>query len=213
MMSRCHVTMAAAFWRGRKAFSAPLIAGALSALTSLPSQALAHEFTAALLVVGENRETRLADAVRGFLLAADERDGHAGETSDGHLGGVDVHILPRPPEAAGRVTGLSGAPVDPPDVTVVLADAGPSATASAADPEASVVITPGDLPAGWDQINGADGFAMRYLQAHGETPSKAAALGYQAARRLDAAIRPLDGVTPRADLEAALRATQSGFQW
>ena len=55
--------------------------------------ASAHSSTAALLVVGEDREASLAEAVRGFLLAADERDGHANETSDGHLGGVDVHVL------------------------------------------------------------------------------------------------------------------------
>jgi hypothetical protein len=190
-----------------------LLAGLWSVLIGLSTPALAHEFTAALLAVGENREARLAEAVRGFLLAADERDGHAGETSDGHLGGVDVQILPLPPEAAGRVTGLSGAPVNPPDVVVVLADAGSDSLDAAVDPGPGVVITPGELPADWDQRTGADGFVTRYLQVYGEPPGEAAALGYHAARRLDAAIRPLDGVTPRAELEASLGATQSGFQW
>lgn len=211
-MTRGHAMTPDAPRRGPR-FLEPVIVATLSVLTGLSSPALAHEFTAALLVVGENRDLRLADAVRGFLLAADERDGHAGETSDGHLGGVDVQILPLPSEAAGQVTGLSGAPSLPPDVVVVLADAPSNGTAPGVDPGKSVIMTPGDLPAGWDQRGGTDGFAMRYRQAYGEPPGEAAALGYHAARRLDAAIRPLDGVTPRAELEAALRITQSGFQW
>lgn len=199
--------------RARRASFPLLIASFSSVFSSLSVPAFAHEFTAALLVMGEDRETRLAEAVRGFLLAADERDGHAGETSDGHLGGVDVQILPLPSEAASRVTGLTGKPVVPPDVVVVLADVGSNDTDTAVDSEASVVFSPGDLPAGWEQRTGTDGFAGRYLLTYGEPPGEAAALGYHAARRLDAAIRPLDGVTPREDLEAALQRTQSGFQW
>jgi len=49
--------------------------------------------------------------------------------------------------------------------------------------------------------------------AYGAAPGEAAALGYHAARRIDAAVRPLDGVAPRADLEAALGRTEAGFQW
>ena len=82
--------------------------------------ASAHSFTAALLVVGEDREASLAEAVRGFLLAADERDAHANETSDGHLGGVDVHVLPLPRDAAALVEGLIGNPTEPGDVVVVF---------------------------------------------------------------------------------------------
>jgi hypothetical protein len=40
-----------------------------------------------------------------------------------------------------------------------------------------------------------------------------AATGYHAARRLDVAIRPLDGVIPRAALEDAWRSTSSGLPW
>ncbi len=44
------------------------------ALTGIAS---AHSITVGLLVVGEDVDASLAEAVRGFLLAADERDGHA----------------------------------------------------------------------------------------------------------------------------------------
>ena len=193
---------------------APWSAGlALLFWAGLPSAVQAHDFTAALLVLGEDRELRLAEAVRGFLLAADERDGHDAETSDGHLGGVDVHVLPLPRAAAGLVEGLSGAPDDPPDIVVVIASAPDADTAGEVDPDASLVISPGVLPAGWEADTTAEGFAARYRKAFGTVPGEAAALGYHAARRLDAAIRPLDGVSRRGALAAELRATESRFDW
>lgn len=173
----------------------------------------AHSFTAALLVVGEQRETRLAEAVRGFLLAADERDGHDGETSDGHLGGVDVQVLPLPSDAAGSVEGLIGTPAYPPDVLVVI-QTEPEASATT-DDNAGVrlVISPASLPSGWAADDAKGGFVDRYRQAFGAAPGESAAMAYHAARRLDAAIRPLDGVAPRPALVAALAETLTGFQW
>lgn len=181
--------------------------------TSLSGNALAHSFTATLIVAGDNREARLAEAVRGFLLAADERDGHANETSDGHLGGVDVHVLPLPQDAAGLVEGLIGTPTEPADVVVVL---GPESAASEAAREyqsTSTVLLQVVLPVGWDSDEGTDSFVARYRLAYGTAPGVMAATGYRAARRLDVAIRPLDGVIPRAALKDAWRSTESGLPW
>lgn len=177
--------------------------------------AAAHEFTAAILSVGEGREARLAEAVRGFLLAAEERDGHAGQTSDGHIGGVDVNILPLPAEAAGGVGDLNGRPDATPHVVVVV---GPEKDASAAMTEASAnsaVLRPGALPARavWTDAAAADSFAERYRSAYGTAPTEAAAEGYNAARRLELAIRPLDGTEPRAELASALAKTEAGVDW
>ena len=183
------------------------------AFTVTANAAMAHEFTAALLVTGENPEARLAEAVNGFLLAADERDGHPAETSDGHLGGVDVQLLPLPADAAGRVAGLIGTPRTPPDVLVVIGPEPGASAAPAALPFASVVLGPGALPIGWAADNDAGSFAARYRSAYAVAPTEAAALGYNAARRLDIAIRPLDGIAPRAALEAALADTESGTDW
>lgn len=184
-----------------------------AAMLMAVSSAAAHQFTAAILVVGEQRETRLAEAVRGFLLAADERDGHAGETSDGHLGGVDVQILPLQSEAAGQVTGLAGNP-KPPASFVVVTD--PEAEAGQAldglGPE-TVRLRHGALPQGWFGDEGAGSFAARYRRAYGSAPTEAAAQGYNAARRLDLAIRPLDGITPQPALATALSDTQRGIAW
>ena len=194
---------------GLTLFRSPVLVAAL--WMGMSGIASAHSFTAALLVVGEDLEVGLAEAVRGFLLAADERDGHADETSDGHLGGVDVHVLPLPREAAGLVEDLLGTPSEPPDVVVVLGpEPAASATARAYQSESTVLVQD-VLPAGWEGESQMDGFAARYRLAHGTAPSAMAATAYHAARRLDAAIRPLDGVNPQSALEEAWRSTELGL--
>ena len=75
------------------------------------------------------------------------------------------------------------------------------------------MLRPGVLPDGWAAENDASSFAVRYQSTYGTAPTEAAALGYNAARRLDIAIRPLDGVAPAAALEAALAETASGIDW
>lgn len=200
---------------GDRARSRGLFSMALAAATLLAGAGAgaAHEFTAAILAVGEGREEMLAETVRGFLLAADERDGHAAETSDGHLGGVDVQVLPLPREAAGRVEGLVGAPQEPPEVVVVIGPEAEAAAAMASLDGKSIVFRPGALPDGWAEDTADGSFAARYRRAFGAEPGEAAAEGYNAARRLDLAIRPLDGVEPRAAVENALTGTGSGIAW
>jgi hypothetical protein len=178
---------------------------------ALSGIAAAHSFTAAILVVGETVEQDLAEAVRGFLLAADERDGHPNETSDGHLGGVDVHVLPLPREAAGLVEGLLGTPGEPPDVVVVLGTEPAASVTARAYQSEGIVLVQDVLPAGWEGETQMDSFEARYRLSHGTAPSAMAATAYHAARRLDAAIRPLDGVSPQAALEDAWRSTESGL--
>lgn len=173
--------------------------------------ASAHSFTAALLVVSEDRKTDLAEAVRGFLLAADERDGHPNETSDGHLGGVDVQVLPLPRDAARLVEGLIGTPGEPADVVVVLGPEPAASAAARAYQSDSIVLLQDVLPTGWDGDAGMDSFMARYRLAYGTAPGVMAATAYHAARRLDDAIRPLDGVSPRAALEEAWLSTESGL--
>ncbi|PZR00207.1 MAG: hypothetical protein DI533_06330 [Cereibacter sphaeroides] len=175
--------------------------------------ASAHSFTAALLVVGADREANLAEAVRGFLLAADEKDGHANETSDGHLGGVDVQVLPLPYDATGLVVGLVGTPDEPADVVIVLGSEPAASEAAREFRSASTVLLQAVLPEGWDRDDGTDGFVARYRLAYGTVPGVMAATAYHAARRLDVAIRPLDGVVPQAALEDSWRATETGLPW
>lgn len=196
---------------GLTLFRSPVLVAAL--WMGMPGIASAHSFTAALLVVGEDREAGLAEAVRGFLLAADERDGHANETSDGHLGGVDVQVLPLPLDAAGLVEGLIGTPDEPADVVVVLGPASAVGDAARAHQSASTVLMQEILPEGRDTDDRRDSFVERYRLAYGAVPGVIAATAYVAARRLDVAVRPLDGVSPQAALEDAWRSTESGLPW
>lgn len=175
--------------------------------------AAAHEFTAAILVTGEESAERLAEAVDGFLLAADEHDGHADETSDGHLGGVDVQVLPLPLEMAGQVKGLSGRPAALANVVVVVGPAPEAVDGLAPLGPDSIVMTAGRLPRDWQDVAGATSFVSRYVATYGKAPTEAAAQGYNAARRLDAAIRPLDGLEPRAAVSSALAETEEAFDW
>lgn len=175
-------------------------------LVALGGWAAAHEFTAGLIVTGPRAPERLADVVNGFLLAADERDGHAEETSDGHLGGVDVQILPLPPEIGTGIKGLYRRRAGSPDVVVVFGNADAPTL-----PPGALVVEAGALPPEpvWRQGK----FASRYRAVYGKPPTRNAAQGYNEARRLDHAIRPLDGLAPAAEFRASIALTARGIDW
>ena len=184
-------------------------------LAAVTSATEAHEFTAAIFVGGSGAEKRLIEAVNGFVLAADERDGHANETSDGHLGGVDVQVLPLPREAAAGVRNLVGSPASLPDVVVFIgADTVDGDAAQYIAGRAITFIQP-EIPdsADWMEGTWGNGFATRYRNLYLLAPTDAAAQGYAAARRLDAAIRPRDGLNPRKSVEAALEESASKTNW
>ena len=182
------------------------LSGAIFA--GLASSATAHEFTAGLLVTGPDAAPRLAEVVNGFLLAADERDGHANETSDGHLGGVDVQILPLPRGSGAGLTGLSGNPSQRPDVVVIFGD---EPVQPAMLQPGVRIVRPGSLPP--DPVWQQDDFADRYRAAYGRVPTRDAASGYNEARRLDHAIRPLNGLSPPDAFQAGIQATAGGSEW
>ncbi len=177
-------------------------------LASVGTTASAHEFTAGLHVAGPGSGTRLAEIVAGFLLATDERDGHAGETSDGHLGGVDVQVLLLPRGSGAGIPGLYGNPAETPDVVILF---GGSILPAELVPEGTPVVQAGQLPSAedWRQSD----FAARYLAVYGNPPTRDAAQGYNEARRLDLAIRPLDGLSPRSAFLVAIASTQGGLEW
>ncbi len=191
--------------------------GALAALTlaAAAAAAQAHEFTAAVFVVGPGSEIRLAEAVNGFLLAADERDGHTNETSDGHLGGVDVQVLPLPREAAAGVRNLLGSPANPPDVVIVFGADAAGGDLAQGIAGGAITFVQSEIPdeTAWIEDAWGDGFAARYRDLYGQAPTSAAAQGYAAARRLDAAIRPHDGLEPRQSVEAALAESADRMDW
>lgn len=173
-----------------------------------PSIGWAHSFTVAVHVVGENQSSALASAVRGMRLAATERDGHADETADGHLGGLDLFILPRPAGVAHGITWSKGAPPGEPDIIVVIGPPDAVATAIQASQVETVTIGSGVLP-----VDTPEEFADRYQAAYGIAHDRWAAEGYNAARRIDLAVRAQGDVADRGQLSEALASTAEGINW
>jgi len=197
--------------------SAYVAFGLLLFIALVPRVSNAHEFVFEFRAVGAESDEILTDALRGFLLATVERDGHANEASNGHLGGLDVYIIPQPASVAANFPELKQAPYDRPDIVAVI---GPEADVeSALDPVGgeSVYLSAGRLHpdnvwATGDGLESGD-FAARYTTEFGQPPSQWAARGYNIARRIEAAVRPLGGVNDRAALERAFADSAEGLRW
>ena len=187
-----------------------VVALLLAMLLATPRLALAHEFAVAIRA---DSASVMASAIRGMRLAATERDAHAGETSDGHLGGLDLFILTRPPGLDHGIDWLRRTDSGDPDITVNMAGAEDLVDASAGS---GIVIGTGMLRTGlaWDGgAQSANDFAARYRAAYGQPPDLSAARAYNAARRIDLAVRPLGSVADTEALAESLSATSGGLDW
>jgi len=185
---------------------------ALALAVTLPAAAVqAHSFSLAVLAGGEHAAAQLDSAVKGILLATQERDGHANETSDGHLGGLDVYIVPLPAFAAETIQGLKGVSQASIDVAILLDPEAELEQAMAGLDPQTVIMRPGTINP--EPTEASKMFAMRYQTAYGTVPDQSAVAGYNAARRVDLAVRPLGGVDDRPALEAALAASKGGIEW
>jgi ABC-type branched-subunit amino acid transport system substrate-binding protein len=179
-------------------------------LASLPLPALAHSFNVAIVtpLSGASAQTG-RDVLDGFRLATRERDGHAGEESDGHLGGLDVYMLPV--DATGDTAALLGR-IDAPDFVLIIA---PDPVPQGLLPGA-VDMGPGDMP-GFTGTGAKSAGVTRFLQQfeadYGRAASRSAAQGYNAARRIDLAVRLQEGTDDRAALENSLRQSADSLDW
>jgi len=174
----------------------------------LAGAAYAHSFSVAIISDDMGSPDLLQSAVRGFLVASAERDGHSDETADGHLGGLDVFLTPLPAALAVGIEGLVGLTPDTFDVVVVLGETAASEGVQGVV-ATTTVIKPGTLP---DPVQ-RTGFAERYMARYGTLPTDAAAQGYNAARRIDRAVRQLGDASQTDALRGALRNTASGLAW
>ena len=168
-------------------------------LTAAP--ALAHEFELLLLAPPNATEATMEQMRAAFLIASHERDNHPDETSEGHLGGMDVQLtLVRMDEAK--------AAADLAFVLAPFAAPGDAAVAALAEPSGAVVVDSAHLaalPPGMDQGDGTlPPFAERFRAATGLKPEPEALATYLGARAVDLAVRPLDSVDNREALRRAL---------
>ena len=190
------------------------VAAAAAMLLAI-SGANAHSFNVALLVGQTGPAADNADQLRdGFLLAARERDSHADEVSDGHLGGLDVYLIP----VEGRSDPLASvrALLDRTRIDV-LAVIGPDALVETIRPETAgspmVLLAPGRMAFPNAATPAERAFVETFTAAFGYAPTQYAARGYNAARRIDAAVRAQGGVSDRTALHKALKESEGGFNW
>ena len=181
----------------------------------MPGAAPAHEFSLGVHASGEDARARVVSAVRGALLAADERDGHPDETSDGHLGGVDVHIVPLPEGRPLALPELVNAHQGKLDLLLLLDSVTAAGTALPGVTDQTIVLGPRELPgaADWPRSRAAEGFVARYRDAWATEPDVSAAQGYNAARRIDDAIRPHDGLEQTKAIRDALAHNGAAVDW
>ena len=193
----------------RIARNARIWATGAALLAAFTGAAAAHSFSVAILAGDAASAAQLPSAVRGFLVASAERDGHPDETADGHLGGLDVFVIPLPAASAAGIEGLIGGTPDAYDFVVVLGDDAAAADGVRGVVATTIVVAPGVLP---DAAQMA-GFAGQYRARYSAPPDDAAAQGYNAARRIDLALRPFGGVSETEALRGALAETARGLEW
>jgi hypothetical protein len=170
-------------------------------LSLAASPALAHEFELLLLAPPNASEATLDQMRTAFLIASHERDSHPDETSEGHLGGMDVQLtLARLGEAA--------ATEDLAFVVAPLAAPDDEAVVSLAAPGGAVVVDSAHLsalPPALDHGNATlPPFADRFRAETGQDPGPEALAAYLGARLVDLVVRPLDSVDDREALRTAL---------
>ena len=198
------------------------ILAAMAAILLSVNFAKAHSFNVALLIGQSGPAANDDDQIRdGFLLATKERDGHPDEESDGHLGGLDVYLF----VAAARDDPVAGAQALLDQVTIeILAVIGPSVSIETIRPltarSQTILLAPGQTPfpastatTAAIQASAVRAFIDAFQEEYGYAPALPAAQGYNAARRIDAAVRAQGGVSDKAALRQALTESQSAFDW
>ncbi len=183
-----------------------IVFGIALVLATSGGQVRAHSFDVGFMApLSGPRAHQGQQALNGFLLATRERDGHALEESDGHLGGLDSYVIridsSRGAEAVrGQLdelfdgdgivflTGvsvpetLSAAGVMPDSHQSIVVDPVDSAVYRSAAGALESLVTMDDMP-----------FSAAFREAYGSEPDVNAIGGYIAARFIAAAVSAVEG--------------------
>ena len=175
---------------------------ALTAVALASDGAAAHSFRVGLVAPfggpgADGAASEGAAIAAGFLIATRERDDHPNETSDGHLGGLDVYlerIDANRDEAAvlaaasALLDGRDGEPsaflavAAGPELTAVLKRLSARHGAVFLDLSAGRLPDPGPPEAPGDGSPAAPPLAEAFRATHGTAPDAAATTGYRSAR-------------------------------
>lgn len=186
------------------------------ALSGAP--AAAHSFNVALIVPLSGANAEDGGQMReGFMLAARERDAHAGQESDGHLGGLDVYVYPA--DSVKAAADFNGSMPANREIDIVAVSATEEAlkriAAQAGDMRTVVIRITERTPLSGDggAAGAAAAFIAAFRAAYGYDPGPAAAQGYRVARRIDEAVRAQAGVDDRFSLAERFRRSEKEFTW
>ncbi len=192
-----------------------LVAGLLFTILTL-DMVKAHEFAVGLIIPVDKPAGR--QYLEGFLLAAAERDSHPGEVSDGHLGGLDVYVFKFDSSRinATQIRQNLKNSIEGNEIAI-LAYSQPDNLSDELKQHISqfplALLSPGITPFSDTSNPGTKAFREQYEKRFGTPPTAFAAQGYNAARRIDVAIRPLDSVSDKKLLVESFAKTGDNFNW
>ena len=202
---------------------ARLAALAMIAAMALPvSLAGAHGFNVALVVPLSGPLATEGSQIRdGFMLATKERDSHANEESDGHLGGLDVYVRLIDDQKMNPAEIKAVTERQMTDIVAAIGSPESVAAAESLNLDAQIVVlTPGETPfpissqsASNDQSAAVASFIDSFQKEYGYAPAQSAAQGYNAARRIEVAVRDQGSVDNKEALQQHLLQTARGFNW
>ena len=179
------------------------ITGGLILWALLATAAFGHSFNVALVVP----EGARVQAMQAFLLASGERDRHANEESDGHLGGLDVYVsvVEMDADVAGVRENVVAS--QPDIIAVVGADLQGTGLEAMFEGTRAWVLPIYSVSPRAEQafmMAGGSDFAARFAVQAGDPAGESARLVYIAARLIDLAVRAQGGAADRAALLAAI---------
>jgi len=173
--------------------------GILLAINS--ASVLAHSFNLGLVIPMSGPDARAGQQMLdGFLLATTEEDSHADETSDGHLGGLDSHVLKvdRETDSSTLMKNLQALMQKRQPIFVTgLFTNGTVQLISKPIEQGSTVLFDPQQSSMWqnkpDSMKLMDGssFSSKFQKRYGYPPTLNAMRGYIAARLIAATVRSL----------------------
>jgi hypothetical protein len=188
-----------------------LILTLCAAITLTLNPARAHRFNVVLLVPLSNAtQTQVQQIREGFMLATAERDSHPDQESDGHLGGLDVYVTVIEGTAKFERLATQGT------ISIVAAFGAKAdliPVRKTLDEKKIVLLLPSQPLFPNSGPPAVAAFNSAYQREYGNTPSIHAAQGYNAARRIDVAVRAQGGVDNSELLRQSFRKTATGFTW
>ncbi len=183
--------------------------------TLLPGAALADRFYVALVLPLSGPAAERGEKIRkGFMLATTQRDAHADEESDGHLGNLDSYVSVidangdvatdiRRISTEGQINIVASFATDKTRTLIKTLLAGKNIA----------LLQSGPTPFGNKSLPAVSDFISAYSQAYGKNPTVAAAQGYNTARRIDVAVRAQGGVNDLSLLRQSFKQTATTFTW